>query len=60
MGQEAEKEQRLKDFSGFQITKDLLKQGGAKDDWRFMHCLPRKAEEVDDEVRRNENVWTFS
>ncbi|KAF9819263.1 hypothetical protein IEO21_02302 [Rhodonia placenta] len=50
MGQEAEKEQRLKDFSGYQITEQLCREGGAKEDWKFMHCLPRKSDEVDDEV----------
>lgn len=50
MGQEAEKAKRLKDFAGFQVTADLAKRGGAKDDWRFMHCLPRHPEEVDDAV----------
>ena len=51
MGQEAEKEQRLKDFEGFQVTEQLCKEGGANPEWKFMHCLPRKQEEVDDEVR---------
>ncbi|KAI6787667.1 hypothetical protein KC332_g18182, partial [Hortaea werneckii] len=50
MGQESEKQQRLKDFEGFQITAELAKRGGAKDGWKFMHCLPRKPEEVSDEV----------
>lgn len=50
MGQEAEKAQRLKDFAGFQITSDLMNRAGAKKDWKFMHCLPRKAEEVSDEA----------
>ncbi|EJF57714.1 mitochondrial ornithine carbamoyltransferase [Dichomitus squalens LYAD-421 SS1] len=50
MGQEAEKEQRLKDFEGYQVTEKLCKEGGANADWKFMHCLPRKQEEVDDEV----------
>ena len=50
MGQEAEKAKRLKDFAGFQITPELVKRGGAKEDWRFMHCLPRHPEEVSDEV----------
>ncbi len=40
----------LADFAGFQITKDLAVRGGAKQDWRFMHCLPRHQEEVADEV----------
>lgn len=50
MGQEAEKAQRLKDFAGYQITSEMAKKGGAKQDWKFMHCLPRKPEEVSDEV----------
>ncbi|KZT30326.1 OTCace-domain-containing protein [Neolentinus lepideus HHB14362 ss-1] len=50
MGQEDEKAQRLCDFAGYQVTEALCKEGGAKENWAFMHCLPRKAEEVDDEV----------
>lgn len=50
MGQEAEKAQRLKDFQGYQVTEALCREGGANPDWKFMHCLPRKADEVDDEV----------
>ncbi|KDQ08382.1 hypothetical protein BOTBODRAFT_37960 [Botryobasidium botryosum FD-172 SS1] len=50
MGQEAEKAQRLKDFQGYQVTEALCKEGGANPDWKFLHCLPRKQDEVDDEV----------
>jgi ornithine carbamoyltransferase len=50
MGQEAEKAARLKAFEGFQVTEELAKRGGARDNWVFMHCLPRKQEEVSDEV----------
>lgn len=50
MGQEEEKAKRLQEFAGYQVTMDLAKRGGAKPDWVFMHCLPRKPEEVDDEV----------
>jgi Aspartate/ornithine carbamoyltransferase, Asp/Orn binding domain len=50
MGQEAEKAQRLKDFAGYQVTNEMVAKGGAKKDWKFMHCLPRKPEEVSDEV----------
>lgn len=50
MGQEEEKSKRLKDFQGFQITSALAESGGAKPGWKFMHCLPRHNEEVDDEV----------
>ncbi|TKS67025.1 Ornithine carbamoyltransferase, mitochondrial [Collichthys lucidus] len=48
MGQEEEKKKRLKDFKGYQIT---MQTGSvAKPDWTFLHCLPRKLEEVDDHV----------
>lgn len=50
MGQEEESVKRMKAFEGFQITKDLADKGGAKEGWRFMHCLPRHPEEVSDEV----------
>lgn len=50
MGQEAEKEKRIKAFSGFQVTADLARRGGAREGWKFMHCLPRHQEEVSDEV----------
>ncbi|KAJ6539625.1 ornithine carbamoyltransferase 1 [Mycena capillaripes] len=50
MGQEAEAEQRYKDFQGYQVTEEMCREGGANPDWKFMHCLPRKKNEVDDEV----------
>jgi ornithine carbamoyltransferase len=50
MGQEGEKKKRLEAFAGYQITNDLAKRGGAKEGWKFMHCLPRHPEEVADEV----------
>ncbi|XP_048239935.1 ornithine transcarbamylase, mitochondrial-like [Haliotis rufescens] len=57
MGQEEEKQKRLKDFAGYQITRKMLKEAGAN--WVFLHCLPRKQEEVDDDVfyDRNSLVW---
>jgi ornithine carbamoyltransferase len=48
MGQEEEKAARMAAFAGYQVTEAMCK--GAKEDWTFMHCLPRKPEEVDDEV----------
>jgi ornithine carbamoyltransferase len=50
MGQESEKAQRVKDFAGYRVTSQMAKEGGAKSDWKFLHCLPRKQEEVSDEV----------
>ncbi|KAJ9067569.1 ornithine carbamoyltransferase [Entomophthora muscae] len=50
MGQEEEKADRLRAFSGYQVTQKMIAEGGAKSDWKFLHCLPRKSEEVDDDV----------
>jgi len=50
MGQEHEQNARLESFTGFQVSEAMAQRGGAAADWRFMHCLPRHAEEVTDEV----------
>jgi ornithine carbamoyltransferase len=50
MGQEAEVSKRLRDFAGYQVTEAMAAQGGASKDWVFLHCLPRKPQEVDDAV----------
>lgn len=48
MGDELDFDKRIRDFEGFQITEKLCKV--SHPDWKFMHCLPRKKYEVDDEV----------
>lgn len=49
MGQEEEREKRLKDFEGYQVNSEVMKQ--AKDNAIFMHCLPaHRGEEVTAEV----------
>jgi ornithine carbamoyltransferase len=49
MGQESEREAKMKAFSGFQVNTDLMK--AAKSTAIFMHCLPaHRGEEVTDEV----------
>lgn len=48
MGEEAQKEQKIKDFQGYQVNMDMMKL--ANKNWTFLHCLPRKKEEVNDEV----------
>ncbi|KAI5784565.1 Aspartate/ornithine carbamoyltransferase [Geopyxis carbonaria] len=60
MGQESEKAHRMAQFKGFQVSTDLAKRGGAHKDWKFMHCLPRKPEEVTDEVFYSERSLVFS
>jgi ornithine carbamoyltransferase len=57
MGQEQEKAERLNDFAGFQVTEELGR--GARPDWKFMHCMPRKKEEVTDDVFESKRslVW---
>jgi ornithine carbamoyltransferase len=50
MGQEAEAAKRKKSFEGYQVTEEMAIRGGASSDWRFLHCLPRKPQEVDDAV----------
>lgn len=57
MGQEAEKAERLKAFEGYQVTMDMLKD--AAPNWVFMHCLPRKPDEVDDEVFYSDRSLVF-
>ena len=59
MGEEAEKQNKLKQFNDFQITKDLISRGNVNSDWRFMHCLPRHQEEVDDEIFYSDNSIVF-
>ncbi len=49
MGQEQEKEQRIKDFSGYQVDKVLVEATGK--DTKVMHCLPAyRGLEITDEV----------
>lgn len=49
MGQEAEREKRLKDFKNFQINNHLMKV--AKKDALIMHCLPaHRGEEITDVI----------
>jgi ornithine carbamoyltransferase len=54
MGEEDEREAKLAEFDGFQVTPDLL------GDRTLMHCLPaHRGEEVTDEAIESENavVW---
>ncbi|WP_456393552.1 ornithine carbamoyltransferase [Nitratifractor sp.] len=49
MGQEEEKEKRIKDFAGFMVDKAMMSL--AKDDAIFLHCLPAyRGYEVSEEV----------
>ncbi|MHC5061947.1 MAG: ornithine carbamoyltransferase [Planctomycetota bacterium] len=58
MGQEDQKQQRQKDFEGFQVNAELLKSApsGAK----IMHCLPaHRGCEISDEAAESENSIIF-
>jgi len=48
MGQEEEAKKRKMDFAGYQVNTQLMSK--ASGDAVFLHCLPRKPEEVSDEV----------
>jgi ornithine carbamoyltransferase len=58
MGQEEEQQQRLADFAGFKVSRELLAH--AKDDAVVLHCLPaHRGEEIDSDVLDgpNSHVW---
>ncbi|TXT13078.1 hypothetical protein VHUM_01479 [Vanrija humicola] len=59
MGQEDEKAARISAFAGYQLTNELINGSGAKPDWKFLHCLPRKQEEVNDEVFYGDRSLVF-
>ncbi len=61
MGQEDEKEERLKAFNGYQVNKRLMKL--ARKSAVFLHCLPaHRGEEVTDDVidSKQSVVWDES
>lgn len=58
MGQEAENEQRLKDFKDFQVNSKLVKN--AKEDFIFLHCLPaHRGEEVTSDIIDGKSSYVF-
>ena len=58
MGQEEETFQRLKDFQGFQINSDLMRE--AKSDAIILHCLPaHRGEEISAEAMESEQSKVF-
>ncbi len=58
MGQEAEREQRLRQFSGFQVNEELLARAPAHA--RLMHCLPaHRGEEVSSDALDGERSIVF-
>ena len=58
MGQEDEKEKRVKDFDGFQVNSELM--GKAPSDAKIMHCLPAyRGFEITDEVVECANSVIF-
>ncbi|MHB8841202.1 MAG: ornithine carbamoyltransferase [Candidatus Aquicultor sp.] len=58
MGQEAEREERLKIFKSYQVNSELM--GAAKPSAIFLHCLPaHRGEEVTDEVIESKQSLVF-
>jgi len=58
MGQDDEKDQRLKDFQGFQVNKSLMEL--SKQDVLIMHCLPaHRGEEITTEILEGSNSVVF-
>ena len=58
MGQEAERERRLREFAGFQVNADLLARAPAHA--RVMHCLPaHRGEEISAEVMEGPQCLAF-
>lgn len=58
MGQEDQKQQKLKDFQNYQVNLNLFNH--AKSDALFMHCLPaHRGEEVTDQVMDHPNSIIF-
>jgi ornithine carbamoyltransferase len=58
MGEESDKTNRLKTFTGYTITVDLMKK--ASQDAIFMHCLPaHRGQEVTDEIIEGKQSVVF-
>jgi len=58
MGQENEKQKRIKAFAGFQVNSELVKSAPAG--VKIMHCLPAyRGFEITDEVAESENSIMF-
>ena len=58
MGQEAEKQQRMRDFAGYQVDETLMAAAGAEA--KVMHCLPAyRGLEISDEVIESERSIVF-
>lgn len=58
MGQEAERDQRLKTFASYQLNADLLNK--APRHARVLHCLPaHRGEEITDEVMEGPQCMAF-
>ena len=54
MGQESEAAQKKIDFAGYQVNSELI--GLANKGAVFLHCLPRKPEEVTDDVSDHQQL----
>ena len=57
MGEESQKEKKIKEFDGYQVNDDMMSR--ADSNAVFLHCLPRKPEEVTDSVFYSDKSLVF-
>ncbi len=59
MGQESEKEQRIRDFQGYMVDDTMMKL--AKEDAKFLHCLPAyRGQEVSEALLERHSEVVFN
>ena len=59
MGQEDQKQQRINDFAGYQVNRELVNAAGK--DAKIMHCLPAyRGHEITDEVIESAQSIVFA
>jgi ornithine carbamoyltransferase len=59
MGDEKDAEKRKSDFEGYSVNNELIDNAELEKNWRFLHCLPRKKEEVSDEIFYSKRSLVF-
>ena len=55
----ADLEQKMKNFAHLRVDKSLILKGKPAEDYKFLHCLPRHAEEVSDDIFYSSSSLVF-